>query len=98
MNFGNPVSAYGEQPDIDCVAGVRNGSAGTAIPHNTKRGENHTNTYCDPEDLAKFGTMDEEILQLWNIFMGYCGSIFQEGILIAGEKSLIVLAVAAAVQ
>ena len=56
------------------------------------------NTYYNPEDLAKFGTMGEEAPQLWDTFMQYYGSVFAEGALTAREKSLIALAVAHAVQ
>ncbi len=56
------------------------------------------NTYYNPEDLAKFGTMGEEAPQLWDSFMQYYGSVFAEGALTAREKSLIALAVAHAVQ
>ena len=33
-------------------------------------------TYYNPEDLAKFGTMGEEAPQLWETFMNYYGSVF----------------------
>jgi alkylhydroperoxidase/carboxymuconolactone decarboxylase family protein len=56
------------------------------------------NTYYNPEDLAKFGTMGEKAPQLWDNFMQYYGSVFAEGALTAREKSLIALAVAHAVQ
>jgi alkylhydroperoxidase/carboxymuconolactone decarboxylase family protein len=56
------------------------------------------NTYYNPEDLAKFGTMGEKASQLWDNFMQYYGSVFAEGALTAREKSLIALAVAHAVQ
>ena len=56
------------------------------------------NTYYNPEDLAKFGTMGEEAPQLWDSFMQYYGGAFAEGALTAREKSLIALAVAHAVQ
>ena len=56
------------------------------------------NTYYNPEDLAKFGTMGEEAPKLWENFMQYYGSVFAEGALTAREKSLIALAVATAVQ
>ena len=56
------------------------------------------NTYYNPEDLAKFGTMGEEAPQLWDSFMQYYGGVFAEGALTAREKSLIALAVAHAVQ
>lgn len=56
------------------------------------------NTYYNPEDLEKFGTMGEEAPELWNKFMGYYGAVFEEGALTAREKSLIALAVAHVVQ
>lgn len=56
------------------------------------------NTYYNPEDLAKFGTMGEEAPKLWENFMQYYGSVFAEGALTAREKSLIALAVETAVQ
>lgn len=56
------------------------------------------NTYYNPEDLAKFGTMGEEAPELWDRFMQYYGAVFAEGALTAREKSLIALAVAHAVQ
>lgn len=55
-------------------------------------------TYYNPEDLAKFGTMGEEAPKLWENFMQYYSSVFEEGALTAREKSLIALAVAHAVQ
>ena len=56
------------------------------------------NTYYNPEDLAKFGTIGEESPKLAEYFFDYCGSVFAEGELTAREKSLIALAVAHAVQ
>ncbi|NBJ15179.1 MAG: 4-carboxymuconolactone decarboxylase [Dehalobacter sp. 4CP] len=55
-------------------------------------------TYYNPADLAKFSTMGEEVPDLWQKFMAYYGSVFQDGTLSAREKSLIALAVAHAVQ
>lgn len=55
-------------------------------------------TYYNPEDLAKFGTMGEEASKLWDNFMQYYSSVFEEGALTAREKSLIALAVALTVQ
>lgn len=55
-------------------------------------------TYYNPEDLGKFGTMGEEAPELWDKFMQYYGAVFAEGALTAREKSLIALAVAHAVQ
>ena len=57
-------------------------------------------TYYNPAGLADFsadgvGAMSPE---LWDKFMGYYGSVFQDGALTSREKSLIALAVAAAVQ
>lgn len=60
--------------------------------------DEYMNTYYNPEDLAKFGTMGEEAPQLWENFMQYYGAVFAEGALTAREKSLIALAVAHAVQ
>ena len=56
------------------------------------------NTYYNPEDLAKFGTIGEESPKLAEKFFDYYGSVFAEGELTAREKSLIALAVAHAVQ
>lgn len=56
------------------------------------------NTYYNPEDLEKFGTMGEEAPALWDSFMQYYGAVFAESALTAREKSLIALAVAHAVQ
>lgn len=55
-------------------------------------------TYYNPEDLAKFGTIGEEAPQLAEKFFDYYGAVFEEGALTAREKSLIALAVAHAVQ
>lgn len=55
-------------------------------------------TYYNPIDLAKFSTMGEEVPDLWQKFMAYYGSVFEEGALSAREKSLVALAVAHAVQ
>ncbi|HHY25872.1 MAG TPA: 4-carboxymuconolactone decarboxylase [Desulfitobacterium dehalogenans] len=55
-------------------------------------------TYYNPADLAKFATMGEEAPDLWQKFMAYYGSLFEEGALSAREKALIALAVATAVQ
>ena len=55
-------------------------------------------TYYNPEDLAKFGTIGEEAPQLAEKFFDYYGAVFAEGALTAREKSLIALAVAHAVQ
>lgn len=57
-------------------------------------------TYYNPADLAKFspdgiGALSPE---LWDKFMAYYGSVFEDGALTAREKTLIGLGVAAAVQ
>lgn len=56
------------------------------------------NTYYNPEDLAKFGTIGEDAPNLWEKFMEYYGAVFEEGALTAREKAIIALAVAHAVQ
>lgn len=57
-------------------------------------------TYYDPADLAKFSRdgVGVEATELWDKYMDYYGSVFADGALSAREKSLIALAVAAAVQ
>lgn len=55
-------------------------------------------TYYNPEDLAKFGTIGEAAPNLAKSFFSYYGSVFAEGALTAREKSLIALAVAHAIQ
>lgn len=57
-------------------------------------------TYYDPADLANFSSEGVGALspELWEKFMGYYGAVFQDGALTSREKSLIALAVAAAVQ
>jgi alkylhydroperoxidase/carboxymuconolactone decarboxylase family protein len=60
--------------------------------------ETKMNTYYNPEDLSKFGTIGEESPELWEKFISYYGAVFEEGALTAREKSLIALAVAHAVQ
>ena len=55
-------------------------------------------TYYNPVDLAKFGTMGDEAPELWTQFQTYYSSVFKEGALSAREKALIALAVAHAVQ
>ena len=52
------------------------------------------NTYYNPDDLAKFGTMGEEAPALWDAFMAYYGGVMAEGALTAREKALIALAIA----
>jgi alkylhydroperoxidase/carboxymuconolactone decarboxylase family protein len=56
------------------------------------------NTYYNPEDLAKFGTMGEDAPAMWEKFMSYYEEVFKEGALTAREKAIIALAVAHAVQ
>ena len=57
-------------------------------------------TYYDPADLANFSADGVGALSpdLWNKYMAYYGSVFEDGALTSREKSLIALAVAAAVQ
>lgn len=54
--------------------------------------------YYNKNDLEKFATIGEEAPKLWENFMSYYASVFEEGTLTAREKSLIALAVAHAVQ
>lgn len=56
------------------------------------------NTYYNPEDLSKFGTIGEAAPNLWVKFMEYYGAVFEEGALTAREKAIVALAVAHAVQ
>jgi alkylhydroperoxidase/carboxymuconolactone decarboxylase family protein len=56
------------------------------------------NTYYNPEDLSKFGTIGEDAPNLWGKFMEYYGAVFEEGALTAREKAIVALAVAHAVQ
>ena len=55
-------------------------------------------TYYKPEDLLKFGQMDEGAPELWKKFNSWYSSVFKAGALTEREKSLIALAVAHAVQ
>ena len=55
-------------------------------------------TYYNPEDLAKFGTIGEKAPELAEKFFSYYNAVFEEGALTAREKSLIALAVAHTVQ
>ncbi len=55
-------------------------------------------TYYNPNDLKKFGSIGEFSKPLADKFFGYYGEVFAEGELSAREKSLIALAVAHAVQ
>ncbi|ABS39296.1 arsenosugar biosynthesis-associated peroxidase-like protein [Clostridium botulinum] len=56
------------------------------------------NTYYDPQDLARFGTIGEDAPELWDKFLEYYGEVFKEGNLTAREKAIIALAVAHALQ
>lgn len=56
------------------------------------------NNYYDPEDLAKFQEIGEEVPELAEKFFDYYGAIFAEGELTEREKALIGLAVAHTVQ
>jgi alkylhydroperoxidase/carboxymuconolactone decarboxylase family protein len=56
------------------------------------------NTYYDPADLPKFGSMGEHAPALAKKFFDYYGAVFADGALSAREKSLIALGVALAVQ
>lgn len=56
------------------------------------------NTYYNPEDLSKFGTIGEDAPNLWEKFIEYYGAVFEEGALTAREKAIVALAVAHAVQ
>jgi len=55
-------------------------------------------TYYNPEDLARFGSISELQPELGKAFFEYYGKVFAEGALTQREKSLIALAVAHAVQ
>ncbi|MCB0659027.1 MAG: arsenosugar biosynthesis-associated peroxidase-like protein [Saprospiraceae bacterium] len=55
-------------------------------------------TYYNPADLAKFGSIGEFDKELADKFFTYYGDVFKEGALTAREKSLIALAVAHAIQ
>ena len=52
------------------------------------------NTYYNPDDLAKFGTMGEEAPALWDAFMAYYVPVMGDGALTAREKALIAFAIA----
>ena len=56
------------------------------------------NGYYNQEDLSKFSSVGEEALKLWNNFLEYYSSVFEEGALSKREKTLIALAVAHSVQ
>jgi len=55
-------------------------------------------TYYNPADLAKFGTVSDAAPELRDKFFDYYAAVFAEGALTAREKSLIALAVAHTVQ
>lgn len=57
-------------------------------------------TYYNPEDLANFSAegVGKASPELWDKYMNYYGSVFEDGALTAREKALIALGVAAAVQ
>ncbi|ABS34518.1 arsenosugar biosynthesis-associated peroxidase-like protein [Clostridium botulinum] len=55
-------------------------------------------TYYDPQNLAKFGTIGEDAPELWDKFLEYYGEVFKEGNLTTREKAIIALAVAHALQ
>lgn len=55
-------------------------------------------TYYDPNDLPRFGNIQEGAPELWEKFSAWYGAVFQEGALSEREKALIALAVAHAVQ
>lgn len=57
-----------------------------------------SDTYYDPADLRKFGTVTHWNEELGKKFFDYYNSVFEEGKLSAREKSLIALAVSHAVQ
>lgn len=56
------------------------------------------NSYYDPKDLRKFGSISDWDEELGNKFFDWYGEVFKEGALSAREKSLIALAVSHAVQ
>lgn len=55
-------------------------------------------TYYNPADLAKFGSISDLQPDLGKAFFAYYGKVFEAGALTQREKSLIALAVAHAVQ
>lgn len=55
-------------------------------------------SYYQPEDLSKFGNINEWNPELGKKFFKYYESVFQKGALSAREKSLIALAVAHTIQ
>lgn len=52
--------------------------------------------YFESNDLNKFSTINEEVPEYWDAFLGYYGKVFEEGSLTTREKTLIGLAVAMA--
>lgn len=56
------------------------------------------NTYYNPADLNKFGSITELQPEMGKKFFDYYGEVFKDGALTAREKSLIALAVSHAVQ
>ncbi len=55
-------------------------------------------TYYKPEDLKKFGNIDEWEPELAKKFFDYYNSVFEDGALTSREKALIALAVSHTVQ
>ena len=55
-------------------------------------------TYYNPDDLKKFGAINEWSQELGEKFFDYYGKVFEEGALSAREKSLIALAVSHVVK
>jgi 4-carboxymuconolactone decarboxylase len=76
------------------VTGRRGGAA--ANQQVTK--EMNLETYYKPEDLPKFEDIGKEAPDLARKFSEYYNAVFAEGALTEGEKALIALAVAHAVQ
>ena len=56
------------------------------------------NTYYNPKDLKKFGSIVKWNKELGEKFFEYYGKVFEEGALTAREKALIALAVSHTVQ
>ena len=54
--------------------------------------------YYDDEDLAKFGSIGDNVPELAEKFFEWYGAVFQDGALTAREKALIALGVAHAIQ
>jgi len=57
-----------------------------------------SDTYYQPDQLPRFGEIEEGSPELAKKFFDYYGSVFEDGALTAREKSLIALAVAHTVQ